>query len=315
VTLRRQRAKPRERNSFGRAHRSGTPLDACEAVRVRGFSLTTVLALGVGIGAAGAVFSGLHALVVEPLGYADARRVCLLRAWDEAHNRETFNLPLAAFVALAPEAPSFERLAAYRYWSAGLAGGAAPERVRAYRVTADTFPLLGVAPLIGRTLEARDARPGAPQVAVLSHALWQRRFAGAPDVLGREIRLDGEPHTIVGVMPKRFEFPLDNFRGELWTPLAVDAAAALSDPGAAGSVVAIGRLRAGRSTRSAEAEARAAFQRHAAQDPATFRSLGVRVIPLQELGAALARPPLGALFAALTLSGRPALDKPALRVE
>ena len=261
-------------------------------------SLAGALTLGVVIGAAGAVFSGLHALGGEPLGYADARRVVLLRAWDEARNRETFNLPLAAFVALAPEAPSFERLAAYRYWSAGLAGDV-PQRLSAYRVTADTFPLLGVAPLLGRTLEAQDARPGAAKVAVLSHGLWQRRFAGAPDVLGREIRLDGQPHTIVGVMPKRFEFPVDNFRGELWTPLAVDATAALLDPGAAGSVVAIGRLRAGRSTQAAEAEARAAFRRHADQDPGTFRALGVRVIPLSELSAVVSRPPLGTLLAAL----------------
>jgi hypothetical protein len=262
--------------------------------------LAAALALGVVLAAAGAVFSGLHALLAEPLGYADTRRVCLLRAWDETRNRETFNLPLAAFVALAPEVRSFERLAAYRYWSAGLAG-TAPQRVSAYRVTADTFPLLGVSPLLGRTLEPRDARAGAAKVAVLSHGMWQRRFAGAPDVLGLEIRLDGEPHTIVGVMPRRFEFPVDNFRGELWTPLAVDAAEALSDPAAAGSVVAIGRLRAGHSTQSAEAEARAALRRHAAQDPATFRSLGVRVIPISELRAALARPPLGALFAAIGL--------------
>jgi hypothetical protein len=274
-------------------------------------SLAAALTLGVVFGAAGAVFSGLHALLAEPLGYADARRVCLLRAWDETRNRETFNLPLAAFVALGPETPSFERLAAYRFWSAGLAG-TAPERVSAYRVTAETFPLLGAAPLIGRALEARDARPGAAKVAVLSHGLWQRRFAGAPDVLGSEIRLDGEPHTIVGVMPKRFEFPVDNFRGELWTPLAVDAEAALLDPGAAGSVVAIGRLRAGRSARAAEAEARAAFRRHAAQDPATFGALGVRVIPLSELRAALSRPALGALFATLATSRPSSLREPAL---
>jgi putative ABC transport system permease protein len=273
-------------------------------------SLAAVLTLGVAIGGAGAVFSGLHALLPEPLGYADARRVCLLRAWDETRNRETFNLPLAAFVALGPEAPSFERLAAYRYWSAGVTG-TAPQRVSAYRVTADIFPLLGTAPLLGRTLEARDSRPGAEKVAVLSHGLWQRRFAGAADILGREIRLDGEPHTIVGVMPKRFEFPVDNFRGELWTPLAVDADAALLDPGAAGSVVAMGRLRAGRSAQTAEAEARAAFRRHAEQDPATFRALGVRVIPLSELRAVESRPPLGALLAVLTLSGRSSLPEPA----
>ncbi len=264
-----------------------------------GFTIAAVLTLGVGIGASSAVFSVLHVLTIQPLAYPDSRRVCLLRAWDEARNRASFSLPLVAFVALAREAPSFERVAAYRYWSAGLSGDGLPERAQGYRVTAASFPLLGVAPLLGRTLSAEDARPAAPRVVVLSHGLWQRRFAGDPAVLGRQLRLDGETHTIVGVMPRRFEFPVYNFKGELWTPLAVDEAAVLSDPGSAGSVVALGRLRSGRSPQAAEAEVRAAFSRRAEESPATFRSLGVRVIPLQELGAREARPPLLALLGAV----------------
>ena len=250
----------------------------------------------------------------QPLAYADSRRVCLLRAWDEARNRETFNMPLAAFAVLAPETPSFERLAAYRYWNVGLSADGTSERVQAYRVTADTFPLLGIAPLIGRRLETADTRPQAPPVVVLSHALWQRRFAGASDVLGREIRLDGAPHTIVGVMPQRFEFPVTSFKGELWTPLAVDRAAVLRDPAAAGSVVAIGRLRAGRSTHAAEAEVSAAFRRHALQDPGTFGALGVRVIPLQDLGSvgAAAGLRLARWAVAAGLDPKTALDREAL---
>ena len=251
-----------------------------------GSALGAALTLAAVIAAASALSREWDALTGRPLAYADARRVCLLRAWDEVRERETFDMPLAAFVALAPEASSFEHLAAYRYWSAGFAGDGRHERVQAYRVSADMFPLLGIAPLLGRTLQAADALPTAPKAAVLSHDFWLRRFAGAADVIGRVLLLDGEPHVIVGVMPARFEFPLDNFKGELWTPLAVDAAAASRDPGAAGTVVAIGRLRAGRSTHAAEAEVRAAFARHAAQDPGTFRSLGVRVIPLQQLGSA-----------------------------
>jgi predicted permease len=264
-----------------------------------GFTVAAVLTLGLGIGSSSAVFSVLNALTLKPLAYQDSSRVCLLRAWDEARNRESFSMPLAAFAALSPEAPSFERVAAYRYWSAGLSGEGAPERAQGYRVTGETFPLLGVAPLLGRTLRAEDATPAAPRVVVLSHGLWQRRYASDPAVLGRTLRLDGEPHTIVGVMPARFEFPVYNFKGELWTPLPVDEAAALADPSASGSVVALGRLRKGRSRQAAEAEVRAAFLRHAAASPETFRSLGVRVLPLQELGAHEARPPLLALLGAV----------------
>jgi hypothetical protein len=261
-------------------------------------AIATALALAIGVGVLGSAFSGLHVLRVERLAYAEARRVCLLRAWDDARQRETFDLPLAAFVALAPRARSFERLAAYRYWSAALGDGRA-ERVQAYRVTADTFPLLGAAPLAGRALEALDCEPGAPKVAVLGHGLWLRRFAGTPDAIGRTILLDGEPHRVVGVMPASFEFPADNFKGELWTPLAVDAEGALADPRGSGSVVAIGRLRSGRSPASAEAELRAELVRRAAEDPATFRALCVRVVPLADIAAAPLRPALGALLALL----------------
>jgi putative ABC transport system permease protein len=134
-----------------------------------GWKLGAALLLGAGIAAASALWGEWDALTGRPLAYADARRVCLLRAWDEVRERETFDMPLAAFVALAPEASSFEHLAAYRYWSAGFAGDGRHERVQAYRVTADMFPLLGIAPFLGRTLQSPDARPTAPKVAVLSH--------------------------------------------------------------------------------------------------------------------------------------------------
>jgi hypothetical protein len=260
------------------------------ALRNPGFTAAAVVTLGLGIGATSAVFSVLNALTMKPLAYFESRRVCLLRAWDEARNQESFSLPLGAFVALHSQAPSFERLAAYRYWSAGLSGEGAPERAQGYRVTGETFPLLGVPALLGRALAPLDAEAGAPKVVVLSHGLWHRRFAADPGVIGRALHLDGEPHTVVGVMPARFEFPIYNFKGELWTPLPVDAPAALADPGGFGSVVALGRLRKGGSRQAAEAEVRAAFLRQAAASPQVFRTLGVRVLPLSELGAREVRP-------------------------
>ncbi len=269
------------------------------ALRNPGFTAAAVVTLGLGIGATSAVFSVLNALTMKPLAYFESRRVCLLRAWDEARNQESFSLPLGAFVALHSQAPSFERLAAYRYWSAGLSGEGAPERAQGYRVTGETFPLLGVPALLGRALAPLDAEAGAPKVVVLSHGLWHRRFAADPGVIGRALHLDGEPHTVVGVMPARFEFPIYNFKGELWTPLPVDAPAALADPGGFGSVVALGRLRKGGSRQAAEAEVRAAFLRQAAASPQVFRTLGVRVLPLSELGAREVRPPLAALLAAV----------------
>jgi putative ABC transport system permease protein len=269
------------------------------ALRNPGFTAAAVLTLGLGIGASSAVFSVLNALTLKPLGYAESRRVCLLQAWDEARNRSSFSMPAGAFVALAAEAPSFERVAAYRYWSVALAGEGMPERAQGYRVTGETFALLGTPALVGRAIGTEDARPGAAKVVVLSHGLWQRRFAGQASALGSPLRLDGETYTVVGVMPKHFEFPVYNFKGELWVPLPIDAAAVTVDPYASGSVVAIGRLRKDGDPRAAEAEARAAFERRAASTPEPFRTLGVRVMPLQELGAREARPPLTALLGAV----------------
>ncbi len=269
-----------------------------QAVRVALRKRSFVATLGVGIGASSAAFSVLNALTLKPVAYADSRRVCLLQAWDEARNRSSFAMPAGAFVALAAEAASFERVAAYRYWSVALAGEGAPERAQGYRVTGEAFPLLATPALLGRTLGPDDARPGAEKVVVLSHGLWQRRFAGASSAIGRPRRLDGETHTVVGVMPEHFEFPVHNFKGELWVPLPLDEAALAADPYAAGSVVAIGRLRKGGDQRAAEVEARRAFERRAAATPEPFRTLGVRVMPLQELGAREARPPLAALLGA-----------------
>jgi putative ABC transport system permease protein len=247
----------------------------------------------------------LDAFGLRPRSYAESGRVCLLRAWDAARGRETFDLPLAAFVELEPKAASFEELAAYRFWSARLAADGRSERVRAYRVSDGTFALLGMAPLLGRTLQPSDENAAAPGV-VLSYRLWQRRFAGAASVVGLRVRLDGAEHEVVGVMPKSFEFPSYGFEGELWTPLAIDRAAVIADPADAGSVVAIGRLRRGRSARGAEAELRAAL-RWEPEDARSLRSLQVRVIPLPELAALEARSPLGLLFADRTLGLTPAL--------
>ncbi len=107
------------------------------ALRNPGFTAAAALTLGLGIGASSAVFSVLNTLTLKPLAYVDSRQVCLLRAWDEARNRESFSMPLAAFVALAPEAPSFEGVAAYRY---GARDSRAKARRSARRPTASRPP-------------------------------------------------------------------------------------------------------------------------------------------------------------------------------
>src|SRR6185295_17573731 len=127
---------------------------------------------------------------------------------------------------------------------------AEPERVQAYRVTANTFDLLGVAAAQGRAIAPADGRADAADVVVISDGLWRRRFGASPSVLGQIVTLDGKPHTVVGVMPRQFEFPVWNFKGEAWTPLKFDSASAVRE--GSPSVVAIARLRTGVEYREAQ---------------------------------------------------------------
>ena len=194
--------------------------------RAPGFTLAAVLTLALGIGVNAATFSVVNVLSLKPLPYADPERVAFVMAWDAQRRDLRMNLPLADVADIAAQAHAFQAVGAYEYWSANLTGSETPERVHAYRVTGPTFALLGVPALVGRGIAEGDAAADAPDVAVLSHGLWQRRFAGRPSVVGQEVLLDGRSHTVIGVMPRRFEFPVFNFKGDLWSPLKADRAAA-----------------------------------------------------------------------------------------
>src|SRR4029453_11111587 len=174
-------------------------------------------------------------------------------------------------------------VAAYQYWSANLSGIDVPERVQLYRVTANTFELLGVDAAQGRGLAAADGRPEAADVVVLSHGLWQRRFGGAPSIVGKRITLDGRAHTVVGVMPRRFEVPGFNFKGEAWTLLKFDAGASSVRDGSP-SVVAIARLRSGVDYREAQAELDTVMRRLETDYPRSNRGLGARLLEMRRLG-------------------------------
>src|SRR5262249_42966419 len=129
-----------------------------------------------------------------------------------------FTLP--EFLDYRRQTRTLSGLAAYANWSASLAGDAATERLTGLRLSANAFDVLGVAPAAGRLLHESDDRPEAPQVVVLSYALWQRKYGGSADVVGRTARINGAPFVIVGVLPAQFPLP---FRDpDIITPLAPD---------------------------------------------------------------------------------------------
>jgi putative ABC transport system permease protein len=261
-------------------------------VREPGFTLLAVLALALGIGATTAIFTVVDAVLLRPLAYKDPERLVV------ALHGPTASGPVspADYLDYRRSVRSFERLSAAQAWGATLGGGERPERVNGLQVSADLFDLLGVAPLAGRTFVQGDDQPGRDRVAVLSHALWQRRFARDPSVIGRAIPLDGEPYVVVGVMPPGFRFaPFWQTRAEIWVPLSL--ARRLDDRGGR-SLRLFGRLRDGVTVSQAQAEMTGLAAGLARTYPATNTDLGITVRPLLDKVIAGIR---GTLVALLTM--------------
>jgi predicted permease len=198
-----------------------------------GFTLAAVLTLGLGVGAAAAVFSVVDGVLLRPLPYADASRLVMM--WITIPSAQGLgpNLPLATglYLDARDNLKNLTPTAAFRSWPFVLGATDAntePEQVPGSRTEASLFETLGVKPLLGRTYAAAEAVSGGPRVAVISYSLWQRRFGGARDVVGRVIPLSGERYTIIGVMPRGFAFPRGaelppglqfGSRTDIWAPL------------------------------------------------------------------------------------------------
>ena len=191
-----------------------------------GFSLIVVLTLGVGIGANAAVFSFVNAVLLRPLPYAEADR---LVAVQETSPPSPFFVTPGDYVDWKERNEVFETLSGYVYSLAGLVGPSGDAELLFVAATsADFFRTLRVRPLLGRTFLPGEDRAGRDHVAVLGHGLWTRRFGGEPDVVGREITLDGRARTVIGVMPPAFEFPTG--AREVWTPLVLAEASRTASP-------------------------------------------------------------------------------------
>ncbi len=180
-----------------------------------GFTVVAVLTLALGIGANTAIFSMVRTILISPLPYRNPDR--LLTIWNEYNGKPTLNSP-PDYLDRRSQGRTLEAIAALRFANLNLAGNGPAQRLRAARVTASFFAVMGIRPEAGRTFTAREDAPGKGDVAVLSHGCWQRRFGANPGLLGTAIRLNGKPYTVLGVMPPDFSalFP----RTELWIPIA-----------------------------------------------------------------------------------------------
>ena len=188
------------------------------------FTSVVVLTLGLGIGANTAFFSVVNAVLIRPLGYADADRLVSLQEGFPQARIDRLPFSPLDFEDLRRDQQSFEAVAAYRTVPFELSGGDLPERIAGAKVSAELFATLGVGTMAGRTFSTADDRPGV-NVVVLSWGLWQRRYAGNPGIVGQSIQLDRQPYTVIGIMPAGFVFPRrgPRFNGEpadVWVPIA-----------------------------------------------------------------------------------------------
>jgi len=187
----------------------------CTFVRSPVFSITVIAVSALGIGANTAVFTVVDRVLMRPLPFEKPHRI--VRVWEAPPGYSRMEASPPNYRDWRSMASSFESMAAYDRSSANLVGEGAPRRIQGADVSGELFPLLGVMPLRGRYLTEEDDVFGTARSVVLSFRLWQSHFGGDPEILGRSITLDDEPHTIIGVMPTDFVFP--DQRSDFWTPL------------------------------------------------------------------------------------------------
>src|SRR5215471_788607 len=256
-----------------------------------GFTAVAVITLAVGIGANTAIFSAVNAVLLRPLPYQDPGRLVVIL--HDGHNP----VAPANFIDWRNQSSSFEGMGAAEYWTPNLTGSDRPEKLWALHISSDILPLLGIQPVLGRTFLPEEDNPGRDHEVILSYSLWQRRFSGDQDVVGRPVVLDGESYTVVGVMPRGFKFaPFWATKAELWAPLSLGARAAGRN---GNSLRVFARLASGVSLEQARSEMAGITSRLDSQYPGTNRN--VMVVPLKDKVVGDIRPALLMLLGAVAL--------------
>jgi len=265
------------------------------------FAVTAILTLALGIGANTAIFSVVRAVLLSALPYRQPDR--LVKVWGqltgEGIPRNFFSD--AELFELADNNQAFERVAAYVANSGANLGSdeAEPQRVTRATATSDLFPLLGVHPVLGRLFSSEEDAPGRDQVAVISYGLWRSFFAGDRGAVGKTMRMNGRPYTVLGVLPEGFDFGGDN---QVWIPLALDR----NHPKGRGThfLNVVGRLKPAVNLTRASSEMSRFAQQLAREYPDFYgpsHGWNVYIVPLREELVGKIRPALLILMAAVGL--------------
>ena len=260
------------------------------------FTIPAILALAFAIGANVSVFTVVQRVLLEPLPFPRPQELVSIYSIRPDGAQYPFNI--ANFSDLQDCNRVMQDMAAYASWNANLTGEGSPERILGVRVTGNFFELLGVNAAVGRALTPDDDFPGQPKTVVLTWTLWQRRYGGAAEMVGRTIRLNGEPHFVVGVLPASFVFR--NASAEFAVPLVADADPARESRTATAFLRVIGRLERGITVERARANLDAiAAQLRREHPQANEAIVGIEAVPLLEDMTTASGPMLWTLTAAV----------------
>ncbi len=216
-----------------------------------GFAATAMLVLAIGIGATTAIFSAVNPILFKSLPYPEASRIAMI--WEMRDKGSPMEVTFGSFHGVAERSRSFEALAVMKPWQPSMTGETQPERFEGQQVSAEYFRVLGVLPALGRNFEAADDQYKGPKMVILSDRLWRRRFGGDGSIVGRQVRLDDNLFTVVGVMPPGFENVLAP-AAELWAPLQYNPVLPLDSREWGHHLRMIGRLRESVSMEQAKSE-------------------------------------------------------------
>jgi len=259
-----------------------------------GFAAAAVGTLTLGIGANTAIFSVVNAVLLRPLPFPNPDRLMLL--WEKTAELPTMMVAYPDYLDWRDQNGVFENLAVYnRYRSVNLTGSGDPERVSAAAVSANFLATVGVQPEIGRGFLPEEDRPDA-KVVVLLHGFFERRFGADRSLVGRTMTLDGSPHTVVGVMPRRYRYPAGV---EMLVSVGALGQESLESRNTHPGLVGIGRLKEGVSLARARGQMQTIAARLALKHPDSNAGVGVEVAPLSEILVGSSRPTLVLLLAAV----------------
>ena len=273
-----------------------------QLIKNSGFAVTAILTLALGIGATSAIFSLVNTVLLRPLPFPDQDRLMGLAQQDHSlpgTARESLSYP--DYIDWRAQNHTFDGIAAYAEGGVTLEMNGESQRLDAQAVSSNFFQVLGTAPMLGRDFRREDEKPGN-RVAMMSYSLWQSTFGRAKNIAGTMIRIDDKSYTIAGVMPKSFQFPLEDPAPALWISIANDAEEKKTSQRGFDVYSAIGRLKPGVTVEQARADLSLIASHLAQQYPDSNKQMSSALVePELDQITGDTRPALRLLFGAVTL--------------